>query len=130
MYSFRRMLGAAALLVAMSPAAHALDLFTPPSQSVGGSGTIMLCYIVNVGTKPIEVSATVRNYHDSSDMSHPSFQCPATLAPGEGCNTVGPSGGIHTGYCHFTTTSSKVRAALLVVNAFTGDVTSAFAATK
>jgi hypothetical protein len=128
MYSLRRTVAAAALLVATSPAAHALDLFTSFSQAQPGSK--LSCGIVNTGTKPIEVSATVQDYFVGSDITT-ATTCPvspATLAPGTGCVSASNSAG-NVGYCHFATASSKVHAALLVVNG-TGDVTSTLEATK
>jgi hypothetical protein len=112
----------------MSPAAYALDLFSPFSQAQPGSR--ITCGIVNTGTKPIEVSSTVQDYFGASDITA-STTCPvgpATLAPGTGCVSSSNNAG-NVGYCHFTTASSRVRAALLVVNS-SGDVTSTLAATK
>jgi len=128
MHSFRRTLAAAALLVTMSPAAHALDLFTPYSQAQPGSR--LACGIVNTGTRPIEVSAAVQDYWVGSNITG-ATTCPvppATLDPGTGCVSASNNTG-NVGYCHFTTATTKVRAALSVVNA-TGDVTSTIAATK
>jgi hypothetical protein len=128
MYSLRRTLAAAALLAATSPAAHALELFTPFSQAQ--PGIRLSCGIVNTGTKPIEVSATVQDYFVGSDITA-STTCPvspATLPAGTGCVSATNTAG-NVGYCHFTTASSKVHAALLVVNG-SGDVTSTLEATK
>jgi len=122
----RSMLAAFAWLVAMSPAAHALDLFTTASETTNGSQ--FSCVIVNVGTRPNEVSATVQSYWDGSDISA-GTTCQKTLAAGAGCHTSGSSSGTQVGYCHFTTTSSKVRAGLLVYNS-NYDVTSTLPATK
>jgi hypothetical protein len=124
MYSIRRILAAGALLVAMSPAAHALDLFTSASHMTNGGE--FSCVIVNVGTKPIEVSATVKNYWDGSDITT-TTACGASLAPGAGCAAISQASA--NGYCHFTTTSSRVRAALLVYNS-NQEVTSTLPATK
>ena len=126
MHSFRRMIPAAALVVAMSPAAHAGELFTAPVPNTGSNQIV--CNIVNAGTKPIEVSASVRRALDGGDISLGS-DCPvspATLAPGAGCEALGATG--NTGYCHFTSMSSKVRAALVVRNGT--DILSTLPATK
>jgi hypothetical protein len=131
MSSFHRMLAAAALLVGVSGAAHALELFTPVSQGVD---SFIGCTIVNVGTRPIEVSARLQRFPDGSDISSGGLPCPvppATLAPGEGCLVGTLSfGQLVRGYCHFTTTSSKVRADLLVYDNSTLAVTSTLPATK
>ena len=127
MHSIRRILAAAALIVGLSPAAHALDLFTAASHTTDGS--MLVCLIVNVGTKPSEVSATLQAYLDGSDITTGESCLPGPLAAGHGCSAHGSPSGIQSGYCHFTTTSSKVRAALLVYNS-NGDVTSALPATK
>jgi len=127
MYSLQRILAGTAMLAAMSPAAYALDLFTAPSHTTDGS--ILACVIVNVGTRPIEVSATLQKYVDGSDMTTGESCLPGPLPAGAGCMAHGSPSGIQGGYCHFTTTSSKVRAALLVYNS-NGDVTSTLPATK
>ena len=129
MYAIQRILTAAVLLVAMSPAAHALDLFTPPTTTQTGSN--LTCEIVNVGTKPIEVSVTLRGFFDGADITA-GTSCTGTpqLAPGAGCYTTSSGVGEQDGYCHFTTTSNKVRAALHVRNLSTGEVTTSLAATK
>src|SRR5262245_15726501 len=129
MYSLQRILAGAALLAAMSPAAHAVELFTAPVTNTGGNQIV--CSIVNAGTKPIEVSATPRKTVDGSDLSLGAGcpASPATLAPGAGCLTLASTG--NSGYCHFTATSSKVRAALLIRNgADVSDILSTLPATK
>jgi hypothetical protein len=125
MYSIQRILAAGALLVAMSPAAHALDLFTSASHMTNAGE--FSCVIVNVGTKPIEVSAKVQSYWDGSDITTVTA-CGGSLAPGAGCAAISHGSGAN-GYCHFTTTSSRVRAALLVYNS-NQEVTSTLPATK
>ena len=50
MNSSRKIFAAAALLVATSPVAHALDLYTSLSQAQLGSK--ITCGIVNTSTKP------------------------------------------------------------------------------
>jgi hypothetical protein len=128
MNSPRKILAAAALLAATSPAAHALDLYTSFSQAQIGSK--IACGIVNTGTKPIEVAATVQDYFVGSDITG-ATTCPlspATLPAGTGCVASTNAAG-NVGYCHFTTASSKVHAALLVVNS-SGDVTSTLEAAK
>src|SRR4029453_14893773 len=129
MYSLQRILAGAALLAAMSPAAHAADLFTAPVTNTGSNQIV--CGIVNAGTKPIEVSATARRTDNGSDISLGSGcpASPATLAPGAGCFALASTG--NSGYCHFTASSSKVRAALLVRNgADTSVILSTLPATK
>jgi hypothetical protein len=129
MHSIQRILAAAALLVAMSPAAHALDLFTPSTTAENGSN--LTCEIISVGTKPIEVSLTIQSFWDGTDITS-GTSCTGTpqLAPGAGCYAITRGVGEHSGYCHITTTSSRVRAALFVRDLSTGGLTSALAATK
>ena len=67
MSPYRKSLTAAALLVAMSSAAHAYDFFSAVSQSQDGS--TMYCAIVNVGATPAVVSAKVLNMIDGSDIT-------------------------------------------------------------
>ena len=125
MRSINRMLAAAALLAATSPAAHALELFTTAAETSNGHS--FSCVIVNVGTQPIQVSAKLQSYWDGSDVTAQT-NC-GTLAPGTGCNASGSTNGVVDGYCHFTTSSSKVRAAMLVYNS-SYEVTSTLPATK
>jgi len=126
MRSIKRMLAAAALLAATSPTAHALDLFTTAAET--SNGHVFSCVIVNVGTQPIQVSAKLQSYWDGSDITV-ATSCQGTLAPGTGCNASGSNNAVVDGYCHFTSSSSKVRAALLVYNS-SYEVTSTLPATK
>jgi hypothetical protein len=127
--SARKLFAAAALLAATTPAAYALDLFTPNSQATDGS--VIRCSITNPGTRPVEVTATILD-QSGNDITN-SGNCygnPATLDPGKVCSRNSAIPDFKSGYCHFTTTSSKVRAALLIVDSNSGVVTSAFGATK
>lgn len=131
MYSIQRILAAVALLVAMSPAAQALDLFTPPVDGVDGS---VQCTILNVGTKPIEVSSAVKDAASANTDLTVFTNCPvspATLPPGLSCiaRSVLLDAGDFT-YCRFTTTSSKVRAVLVARATFQGVVLHTLPATK
>ena len=124
----RKLFAAAALLAATTPAAYALDLFTPSSQAT--DGTILRCSITNPGTKPVAVTATILD-QVGNDITN-SGNCygnPAILDPGKVCSMESEIPGFKGGYCHFTTSSSKVRAALLVIGNG-GVVMSALAATK
>ena len=129
MRSFRHALAAAALLAALAPAAHAADLFTSVSQAQ--DGTPLYCTIVNVGSTPVVVSASVRSMTDGSDLTVTDTcqPAPATLAPGTACIAYSSQSGVHSGYCHFTSTSSKVRANLMIF-ATNGDVLTTIPATR
>jgi hypothetical protein len=128
MYSYNPIVAAAALL-ALTGSAHAVELFTSVSESQNTSR--LACVIVNVGSKPITVAATLQAYKDGSNINFSSTcpASPATLAPGAGCTSIGDNQGDIAGYCHFTTSNPKVRAALLAFDQF-GDVTSTLPATK
>ena len=129
MRSFRQTLVAATLLAALAPAAHAYDFFTSVSQSQDGE--VLYCTIVNVGSTPTVVSASVRNMVDGSDLTVTDIcpQAPATLAPGTACISYSSQAGAHSGYCHFTSTSSKVRANLMIFGT-NGDVLTTIPATR
>ena len=129
MRSFRQSVAAAALLAALAPAAHAYDFFTPVSQSQNGE--TLYCTIVNVGSTPAVVSASVRSMMDGSDLTviDTCPQPPATLAPGIACFSYTSQSGAHSGYCHFTSTSSKVRANLIIFGT-NGDVLTTTPATR
>ena len=128
MRSFRQSLAAAALLAALAPAAHAYDFFTPVSQS---QDQPLYCTIVNVGSTPAVVSASVRSMMDGSDLTVTDVcpKAPATLAPGTACFSYTSQLGAHSGYCHFTSTSSKVRANLIIFGS-NGDVLTTTPATR
>ena len=129
MRSFRQSLAAAALLAALAPAAHAYDFFTPVSQSQ--IGEVFYCTIVNVGSTPAVVSASVRAMTDGSDLTVSATcpQAPATLSPGTACFSFASQSGAQSGYCHFTSTSSKVRANLIIFGT-NGDVVTTTPATR
>src|SRR5262245_14181188 len=116
MSSLRSILAATALLVATSPAL-AVELFTPLSQALIGQE--IMCAIINTGTSAIQVSADIRHFASGVDMTATS-NCPsppATLAPGATCFAQTNTVGVHPGYCHFKSSSSRVRANLIVFDA-------------
>jgi hypothetical protein len=129
MSAFRRFLAAAALLTAVSPAAHAYEFFTPVSQAQ--NGTSLYCAIVNVGATPATVSATVQSMVDGTDITAINIcpQSPATLAPGTACFSYSSQTGTHSGYCHFTASTTKVRANLIIFGT-NGDVLTTTPATR
>jgi hypothetical protein len=126
--SLRSALAATALLVATSPAV-AVELFTPMSQGLNGQR--IMCAIVNVGTSPVQVSAAVRHWGSGADISFTNV-CPpppAAVPPGESCYVQTDAVGIHTAYCHFKTSSSRVRANLIVFDS-NFEILATLAATK
>jgi hypothetical protein len=129
MSAFHKSLTAAALLAALSPAAHAYDFFTPVSATQDGS--TMYCSIVNVGTTPAIVSASVRAMADGSDITAIDLcpPSPGTLAPGAACFSYASQVGAHAGYCHFTASTTKVRGNLIVFGT-NGDVLTTTPATR
>jgi hypothetical protein len=129
MSPFRKSLTAAALLTAMSSAAHAYEFFTPVTQSQAGA--TMYCAIVNVGSTPAAVSATVLSMIDGSDITaHTNcVPSPGTLPPGHACFAYTDQNNVSSGYCHFTSASTKVRADLIVFGP-TGDVQTTIPATR
>jgi hypothetical protein len=128
MRSFRTLATAGALVAALSPAAHALDLFTAGSQARDGNA--IRCLLTNVGTKPVFVTTTLTD-QDGKDITsfNTCFGAAQALAPGKACAVDSTTPGWKTGSCRFTVSSSKVRGALLVLDSM-GNVTSALPATK
>jgi len=119
---------AAALVAALAPAARAAELYTAPTQAP--DGTTMRCVITNVSTSPVSVTVTIPD-GAGNDLKNSGY-CygnPAVLAPGEFCAIDSAIPGWKVGYCHFTASSSKVRAALEVISNG-GVVTSTIPATK
>jgi hypothetical protein len=129
MYPFRKSLTAAALLATMSSAAHAYEFFTPVSQSQVGA--TMYCAIVNVGSTPAVVSANVLSMVDGSDITalHNCVPSPGTLPPGHACFGYTDQNNVSSGYCHFTSSTTKVRADLIVFGS-TGEVLTTIPATR
>jgi uncharacterized protein YdbL (DUF1318 family) len=129
MASLRKLLVAAAALVATSQAAHAADFYTPVAQS--NDGNRLACVIVNVSASAITVSARMRALNTGADIAYADL-CPkngATLAPGTGCIVWGHHVGAYAGYCQFTSSSSRVRANLLIMTV-AGDTLLSVPATK
>jgi len=129
MSKLRKSLAALALLAVASPAAHAYEFFTPVSQAQ--DGTPVYCVIVNVGTAPAAVSAAVQQVADGSDITSTNTCSPSPypLAPGTACIAYTSQVGAHTGYCHFTSSSTKVRGDLVIFDA-NGDVRVTIPATR
>jgi uncharacterized cupredoxin-like copper-binding protein len=106
MYSFRRILAAAALLAAMSPAAHAGDLVTPPIWV--GQFTNAACRLVNISSSTITAHFQLVDGTGTVLFDSGSF----TVSAGETvANVVADPGG--NVYCRFVNASkSKVRGSL------------------
>ena len=118
---------ASATLLGAALSAHAATLVTPPA--VLDNATVA-CMLVNAGTAPIQVTNTVHNAM-GTDISGGN-NCPtppATLDPGAACFTVLTTGGQLPVYCRFTSSSSKVRASLVLRGA-NGTYVSIVPATK
>ena len=124
----RQTIATAALIAALAPAARATELYTATTQA--SDGTIMRCIVTNVSTSPVSVSASIQD-GAGNDLKNSGncFGSPAVLDPGQFCFIDSGIPGWKMGYCHFTTSSSKVRAALEILgNA--GVITSTIPATK
>ena len=117
------------MLAVTGSTAHAGDLFTPVLQSQAGSN--LSCAIVNVSTSPIVVTAAVESFPAGNDITIQSI-CPippATLGPGQGCFVNASQAGSNAGYCHFTASSSRVRANLILFGS-NGDIVTSLPATR
>jgi hypothetical protein len=103
-------------LVAPALASH--DLYTGHSLT-GGSTEETICIITNVDSKPIEATAVLLDSFNSSAVPGQQSVCPtppATLDPGRSCSAnLSNFNTDEIVYCHFTTSSSKVRASWLQV---------------
>ena len=106
------------LIFLAAPALASHDLYTGHFLS-GGSNEETICIVTNLNTKPVEVTAEILDSFDSSVVPGQVDVCPAppaTLAAGHSCSTnLTKFVQDEIVYCHFTTSSSKVRASLLQV---------------
>lgn len=112
----RRLLAIAqAIGLACTTAAHAVTFTTAPSTVPGGDWTY--CEIANVSTAPVQVTASIVSLAGIEMLS--ATTCPpppATIIPGSVCYAVFGTNQLGTTYCKFTSSSSKVRASLAVVD--------------
>jgi hypothetical protein len=107
---------AQAIGLSWATAAHAATLYTPVTTVPGGHWAY--CWLTNVGTSPIQATATVItstgfNYTQLDSCSAP----PGTVDPGTSCYALSGPQQLNSMYCKFTTSSSRVRATLQVVDA-------------
>ena len=124
----RQTLFAVALVTGLAAAAPGAELYTPPSQAQDGS--VIRCTMTNLSTNPITVGATIVDGNGNDiTISSNCYGPPAVLAPGHLCFADTAIPGLKSGYCHFSASTSKVRAALLIVGSG-GAITNGFVATK
>lgn len=92
----------------------ATTLFTPPGTVPAGKWAY--CDLINVGTTPVQVT-TSSIIQAGSGVDATIFNgCSGTLAPGKMCESLYFANKLDTVYCHFVTSSSKVRGALNVID--------------
>jgi hypothetical protein len=106
---------AQAIGLSLATAAHATTLYTPVTAVPAGHWAY--CWLTNTGTSPIQATATVFtstgfDYTQLDSCSAP----PGTLDPGTACYALSGPLQLNSMYCKFTTTSSKVRGTLQVVD--------------
>lgn len=103
------------LLLALAPTAHA----SPPLTTPPLFGDAIVCSVVNVGTKPVSVTAEV-----VQETGQQNGVCGATLNPGEALGACGgsvPPGSSY--YCRFTGgTKKNLRGSIVSMNAINNTV--------
>ena len=123
-----------ALVLTSAPDAGAtMVLTTGPTQ--GNNAELPVCFVANIDKKPITVTAQLIDA--TTGMLGPNFSnfCPvppATLAVGTVCEVAFQPAvpGVTVSYCVVTTSSAKVRAALVLFNRTTSALQVEIPATK
>jgi len=120
-----------ALVITSAPDADATVTLTTPGVQANGA-QVSSCDIINIGKTAITLTVGLFNMHSGNPVSTPFNLCPVppvTLAPGAGCAVQSATAGTQA-YCVVTSSSSKVRAALSLLNFTTGAVEVEVPATK
>ena len=106
---------AQAIGLSWATAAHAITLYTPVTSVPGGHWAY--CWLTNVGTSPIQATAKVvtATGWDFTQLDVCSA-APGTVDPGTACYALAGPLQLNSMYCKFTTSSSKVRGTLQVVD--------------
>jgi hypothetical protein len=99
-----------AVVLVVCSSARASTLATAAVSNGPSSGAF--CFIVNVSTKPISVSAQL---FDTSGTLISGSATPTVLPPGQGLD-LAASGGLGVFYCKFDGPKSGMRASLLNIN--------------
>ena len=128
MFKYPRLLAVVVPAVALfcATAARATTLLSPPA--IIGHDRYLYCMVANASTSPIQVQISVIN-ETGTDVALGSDCPPPGLAPGAICYRMAAGLNAASAYCRITTSSSKVRASL-IVRATTGEIITVLPATR
>jgi hypothetical protein len=126
--------GAFVIAIGLVTEAEASILLATPIVAIHQGGTsTLLCAVTNVGTKPATVSVSLIAPDGSTLAQAPNNVdgcplAPATLGPGVTC-TAAPQNFL-TEYCAVTSSTSKLRAVMIVGDSTTLQITMEVPATR
>ena len=105
---------AQAIGLSWATAAHAATFYTPVTAVPGGHW--VYCWLTNVGTSPIQATVTVFSSTGIDYTMLDSCAAAGTTTPGTACYALSGAQQLDSMYCKFTTSSSRVRGTLQVVD--------------
>jgi hypothetical protein len=120
-----RSIFALAAVLSVASASGAATVLTTPLV-VPQNGQIPECYITNIDTRPATISVKFTDFFGDDQTQN--LGCPTTLGPSESCymQPLNPT----SVYCSVTSSTSRIRAAMVVFNGTTLSMDAEVPATK
>jgi len=106
-------------VLSVASASRAATVLTTPLV-VYNNGQISSCWVTNLDTRPATISVKLIGQFGTDYTPPVGSGCPATLPPGESCS----SQPVYPDYCYCSVTSStsKIRAAMLLFDEVTNQL--------
>jgi hypothetical protein len=106
-------------VLSVASASRAATVLTTPLV-VYNNGQIASCWVTNLDTRPATISVKLISQFGFDDTPPVGSGCPATLPPGQSCS----SEPVYPDYCYCSVTSStsKIRAAMLLFDGVTNQL--------
>jgi len=106
-------------VLSVASASRAATVLTTPLV-VYNNGQLSACWVTNTDTRPATISVKLISQFGFDDTPPVGSGCPATLPPGQSCS----SEPVYPDYCYCSVTSStsKIRAAMLLFDGVTNQL--------
>ena len=107
-------------VLSVASASRAATVLTTPLVVYNSYYQISSCWVTNLDTRPATISVKFIGQFGTDYTPPVGSGCPATLPPGESC----ASGPVYPDYCYCSVTSStsKIRAAMLLFDGVTNQL--------
>jgi hypothetical protein len=103
-------------VLSVASASRAATVLTTPLV-VNNNGQIPLCFVTNIDTRPATISVKFTSQFGGDYTALGGGGCPASLPPGQTC--IAEPAYLDYCYCSVTSSTSKIRAAMVLLDGAT-----------